>query len=609
MSSPREPVDHADLDGAEIDGADIDGADIDRPNPPGDEQAEKSGPASRAVTEDLPSSPSIERAIETQAPPGTDVAPADAESATPGGSTLAAPSYRAPVSRARGSDGRPELDLRPGETIEDFEVVELIGKGAFGGVYLARQLTLDRLVALKITGNRGSEGRTLAQLEHDYIVRVFSETVDQSGRFRLLCMQLVPGASLEDVIHRLRRVARIAGLRGGAATWSGADYLAAIDSKPGKRDDDASRVHDVFDTTALRDREQIGRFDDVQTVAWVGARLAEAVDYAHKRSVLHRDIKPANVLVNRYGRPLLADFNIAQRTFADGVTDGAFGGTIAFMAPEHLDAFNPKRDARVDDVDERSDLYSLGIVIHELMTGRSPFDDPDQEAGRATFVGRLADARRAAKPPIGDGPTGARKVLQRTIAKTLEPEKENRYPSGAELAAALDGASAHRAAEREFPKRGLLTRAMQRAALVWLMVLVAIPQFISSAVNIAYNMSEIGKKLDDDQWSLFWNGLVPGYNVVVYPLLLGLGLLVTLPVFRVWSEVRGTERVDPERVQEARRRALRLPLWLLMLVAAGWLPGGLLFPLLIDWLQGPIGWNIYAHFVTSFTLSGLIAAA
>ncbi|MEM6655748.1 MAG: hypothetical protein AAF596_08095, partial [Planctomycetota bacterium] len=224
-------------------------------------------------------------------------------------------------------------------------------------------------------------------------------------------------------------------------------------------------------------------------------------------------------------------------------------------------------------------------------------------------VGRLADARRAAKPPIGDGPTGARKVLQRTIAKTLEPEKENRYPSGAELAAALDGASAHRAAEREFPKRGLLTRSMQRAALVWLMVLVAIPQFISSAVNIAYNMSEIGKKLDDDQWSLFWNGLVPGYNVVVYPLLLGLGLLVTLPVFRVWSEVRGTERADPERVQEARRRALRLPLWLLMLVAAGWLPGGLLFPLLIDWLQGPIGWNIYAHFVTSFTLSGLIAAA
>lgn len=79
----------------------------------------------------------------------------------------------------------------------------MLGEGTFGKVYLARQVSLDRQIALKVTANRGSEARTLASLEHDHIVQVFSETVHPERNQRLLCMQYVPGTTLERIIRAL----------------------------------------------------------------------------------------------------------------------------------------------------------------------------------------------------------------------------------------------------------------------------------------------------------------------------------------------------------------------------------------------------------------------
>src|SRR6185295_13233163 len=95
------------------------------------------------------------------------------------------------------------MALLPGAKVDDFEIVRLLGRGAFGHVYLARQISLDRLVALKISANRGSEGRTMARLEHQHIVQVFSEKVDPDFNQRLLCMQLVPGIGLDKIIGAL----------------------------------------------------------------------------------------------------------------------------------------------------------------------------------------------------------------------------------------------------------------------------------------------------------------------------------------------------------------------------------------------------------------------
>jgi hypothetical protein len=105
---------------------------------------------------------------------------------------------------------------------QDFEVLRVLGEGSFGTVYLARQISLDRQVALKITANRGSEARTLASLEHDHIVQVFSETVDLGRNQRMLCMQYVAGTTLERIISALNER--------DWHLWSGQTVLDAIDS-------------------------------------------------------------------------------------------------------------------------------------------------------------------------------------------------------------------------------------------------------------------------------------------------------------------------------------------------------------------------------------------
>jgi serine/threonine protein kinase len=183
----------------------------------------------------------------------------------------------------------------PGGQFGDFEILSLLGEGAFAKVYLARQISLGRQVALKVSANQGTEARTLAILEHDHIVRVFSEVVDPTHNLRLLCMQYVPGTTLQCLIEEF--------CRRDPRAWSGRALVEIIDRQ--------SRQPAIFDPAALRDREVLHGADFIEAVCWIGARLAEALAHAHGQGVLHRDIKPANILVSRYGRPMLVDFNVA----------------------------------------------------------------------------------------------------------------------------------------------------------------------------------------------------------------------------------------------------------------------------------------------------------
>src|SRR5437588_8762727 len=118
--------------------------------------------------------------------------PEDRDSATAadGATTGVAPPYRALL---------PSSELAPGARVGDFELLHLLGEGAFAKVFLARQLSLGRLVALKVAADPGSEARTLARLEHDHIVQVFAEDVVPERGMRLLCMQYVPGTTLQRV--------------------------------------------------------------------------------------------------------------------------------------------------------------------------------------------------------------------------------------------------------------------------------------------------------------------------------------------------------------------------------------------------------------------------
>jgi serine/threonine protein kinase len=502
-----------------------------------------------------------------------------------------APSFRSllPATDAARPTALPVFPS-PGQRLHDFDLLRVLGQGAFAMVYLARQVSLDRQVALKISANRGSEARTLASLEHDHIVRVFSQDVDPPRNLRLVCMQYVCGTTLERVIHTLGKRPR--------AVWSGAAILEAIDK--------LSPQPAELDAAALRDREHLAAADFVESVCWIGARLAEALAHAHTQGVLHRDVKPANILLNRYGRPFLADFNVAldpQRM--RGPAGEVFGGTLAYMAPEHVDAFNPDMDVSPAVVDARSDMYSLGLVLFELLTGRLPFPVLEK-LGRTGELLRDVAALRRSEAPSPRSLVDVPETLDRVVRRCLDPRPEERYQTADELAHALDGCGQHRRMMKALPVGGPLTRAVERHPFWMGAALLFLPHVLGSVVNISYNAVRIVGELTQEQRSVF-NQLVAGYNIVVYPLCLVLMWLLVAPLFRGLDDLAGRLVPHAGRIAVLRRRLLRLPRWAVVIALAGWLPGGLLFPLGIDRLAGPIDASVYLLFVTSFAFSGLIA--
>ena len=257
----------------------------------------------------------------------------------------------------------------------------------------------------------------MARLEHQHIVQVFSETVDPDFNQRLLCMQLVPGIGLDKLIGMLH--ARAGSEEQGARSqtghspalgspppacdWTGAELLELIDR--------SGSLPTALDPSALHDREALGKMDAVEATAWFGARLAEALDFAHRNGVLHRDIKPANILVNPYGRPMLADFNISSQpvgTEASG--EELFGGTFAYMSPEHLDAFNPGDATGHEAVTARSDMYSLGLVLQQLFGGPR----------RVSAVRSQSENGRHAAGNVGRAPARLRRSAIRAHAERAD---------------------------------------------------------------------------------------------------------------------------------------------------------------------------------------------
>lgn len=516
--------------------------------------------------------------------------PALNESPTKSFDHLRSPTDTASFSRGKDSASAGGIVFPAiGESLGDFELLGMLGAGSFGRVFLARQVTLDRHVALKITANRGLEARTLASLEHDHIVQVFSENVEADRNLRLLCMQLVHGTTLAQIIARVRRRPR--------DKWSGQAFLDAID--------ELTVNAPPFHPAALRDRDTLARADYIQAACWLMTRLAEALDYAHSRKVLHRDIKPANILVNQYGRPLLADFNLAFQTLADEESqEEIFGGTLAYMAPEHLDAFCGIPGARLDAVAERSDIYSLGLVLYELLTGARAFDMPVECAGRKEILVMAEERRKGAPSPSEINPE-IPDYVERVVKCCLMPEPGDRYSSARVLARSLDGCLELRRIERELPAPGHLTRLAERRPFAMLVAFAVFPHVLGSILNISYNQLHIVNDLSTRQQEAFAR-LVLGYNLVVYPICLYWCYRLVRPVWQAWW-AGDSEQASCFEPGWVRRRALALPLWAVALACVGWLPGCFVFALGISYLAEPVGPELYLRFMVSSALSGLIA--
>lgn len=291
-----------------------------------------------------------------------------------------APGGLCPACVLRGAD-EPEPDPSNGPTLEEvaaafpkLEILRIIGHGGMGYVYQARQPELDRMVALKILSPAlrrdpafeerfAREARVLGKLQHPNIVTIYEH--GESGGYFYLMMEFVDGVNLRQAMSA-------------------------------------------------------GRFSPEQALAIVPA-ICDALQSAHAQGVWHRDIKPENILLDRDGRVKIADFGIArilgdpERNFTLTRTGGLLG-SAAYMAPEQYE--------KPHSVDHRADIYSLGVVIYEMLTGELP-------------LGRFPAPSQKAK-------VNAR--IDEIVMRTLEKERELRQQSANEVktdmcAAAMPGGS------------------------------------------------------------------------------------------------------------------------------------------------------------------------
>jgi serine/threonine protein kinase len=277
--------------------------------------------------------------------------------------------------------GRRENEIPEDEAvfpvIPDFDVLGELGRGGMGVVYEARQLSLDRIVALKVlpfgavdprTVRRFlREAETVAALAHPGIVPIYAVGVHNGLNW--FAMQRIDGCPLSQ--------------------W----FAVA-----------------TFESRAATLRE----------VVRVGIEAADALEHAHQRGVIHRDVKPGNLLLDTTGKVWLTDFGLARRDVdVTATATGAVLGTPRYMSSEQISGY--------DEVDARTDIYSLGATLYEMATGRPPFTSESP-------LELLTQIRRDEPTPPRQIDATIPRTLELVILKCLDKEPARRYPSAAAFA-------------------------------------------------------------------------------------------------------------------------------------------------------------------------------
>jgi eukaryotic-like serine/threonine-protein kinase len=325
----------------------------------------------------------------------------------------------------------------PGKEFLGFRLLKELGQGAFGRVYLAEQVSLaGRLVVLKIATDIFGESQTLARLQHTNIVPIYS--MHRAEDFQAVCMPYFGSTTLADVLDEIRSGAtppasgkvlistlndRKALTRGPGRSRSGQTLEETTAAGEPSADDEPAETAAAGDLL-----KKLEGMSYVHAVLWMGARLADGLGHAHDRGILHRDLKPANVLLTDDGQPMLLDFNLAADIkHRASAAAASVGGTLPYMAPEHLEAFRGRKQP----VDARSDIYSLGVILHELLTGRHPF--PMYRGVSHDVVDLMLADRSRPLPPAHALNPAITPAVEAIIRHCLEPDAECRYQNAREL--------------------------------------------------------------------------------------------------------------------------------------------------------------------------------
>jgi serine/threonine protein kinase len=317
-----------------------------------------------------------------------------------------------------------EPAVAPGTVLGDFRIVREIGRGGMGVVYEAEQVSLRRPVALKVLPLAATldprrrqrfqnEARAAACLHHTNIVPVFAVGCEHGVHF--YAMQLIEGQALSAVLRELRSKADA-----GAADRPGE---ATTDHTPPAEE---AAAESTGPQAALSTEGGIHNQEHVRAVARLGVQAAEALDYAHQLGVVHRDVKPGNLMVDGRGQVWITDFGLAH--LSEGgqslTLTGDLVGTVRYMSPEQALA------QRVV-IDHRTDVYSLGATLYELLTLRPVFDG----AGRQELLRQIAfEEPRPLRKLNRAIPT----ELETIVLKALEKNPADRYATAQELADDLE---------------------------------------------------------------------------------------------------------------------------------------------------------------------------
>lgn len=327
----------------------------------------------------------------------------------------------------------------PGDRVMGLLLIEELGRGAFSRVFLALDLRLgERQVVAKLCYGGSHEAWILGKLEHAGIVPIHSIRKDKKSELNAICMPYCGRATLRDVIQNV--------WRGPSRPTCASEILGVI--LPARASQDQGSMSKQVPRVLRR-----GSY--VEGVVHIAVRMADALDHAHRQGILHLDLKPSNVLLGSDGLPRLLDFNLAAEAGRD---EPRVGGTVPYMSPEQLGRC--LHDPEEGSLDCRSDVYSLGVILHEMLTGELPFGEAHWDLSSDSVAKECVMRRYSGLIGAKLSGCGVDKRMHAILHRCLAFDPGHRYHSSADLAADLrHELSAARAVARRLRARPRLTLA------------------------------------------------------------------------------------------------------------------------------------------------------
>lgn len=315
--------------------------------------------------------------------------------------------------------------LDAGQVFGPFRILAEIGSGALATVYLAEQLDLsERLVVLKVCSMATSEPQRIAQLQHPHIVQILS-LHDVAG-YQVICMPYVGATTFADILAMQSEAAKVP-----TSARTSFELSTTISMRQREVqtliDGIAAEVGKNLQIPSVGNSPWLERWKKLpfeQVVSELIYQAACGLEHAHQNGLVHSDLKPANILVGDDGKARLVDFNVAQQTI---ITSHAstVGGTLPYMAPEHLQSLMKN----VWNAGPASDIYSLGVVAYQLLSGKLPFETTSGQL--SCVIEHAVKQREQVRPALTASQASV--DLRTIIAKMLEPQLTRRYQSASEL--------------------------------------------------------------------------------------------------------------------------------------------------------------------------------